>query len=361
MPNPNTTTSSATQQQLQQQQQQQQQHQQHHQQRVRNMQQPNTASPTSNGHVSLAVLTRPVANFETVGSNLEAVGLNAETVDLNVPRATGPTQENTASTSCEVRKRRYTRIASVKLKFHKKQPRISHVGQRRIRNVKVTRQDTGNAVQESLCNHDIVENELNQDAETSTNANDFNGSTERLVKDCAKDASVSFNRIQMLKKFSPTRVGHVRKRRKTNNGNKTREDGKHVTSTTWRISSKETIANSERNKLSKNTNKSMENKPGPSHTTDSPAQSHIKSLWENFCVAKNWERFKLPRIRRLGMYLQETMPSVSQNIRHCVSDLELSSIEEKRLIECGSPKRSVSVSDISSLDSNSTVMSEIYQ
>lgn len=87
----------------------------------------------------------------------------------------------------------------------------------------------------------------------------------------------------------------------------------------------------------------------------------MKTLWKNFCFAKNWDSFKLLRIPRLGIYLQETIPSVSQNIRQCVSDLELSAVEEKRLSEAGSPKRSVSENDVSSLRGNSTVFTEVSQ
>ena len=351
MPNPNATTSSGTQrQQLR---------------RARDVQQPNTASQGSNGRVASSVIARPAANFEAVSSNVEAVSSNAEPVDPNVPnvpRTTEPTEENTASTSSEVRKRCYTRIASVKLKFHKKQPRLSHAGQRRIKNVKVTRQDIGHVVQESLNDGDTLENVANQGAETSSNANDLTDLTANLVQDSANDPSVSLDGIRLVNRCSPVRVGHVRKRRRTDNSNKTKKEPQRVKSTTWRIRSKEMMADgSGRTKLRGNASESMENKPGPSHTAESPAQNDVKSLWENFCIAKNWESLKLPRIRRLGMYLQESMPSVSHNIRHCVSDLELSSVEEKRLSECESPKRSVSASDISSLDSSSAVISEIYQ
>ncbi|CAB4013566.1 seipin-like isoform X2 [Paramuricea clavata] len=365
MPNTNTTTNSATQQQ-----------------HVTNVQQQSTTSQLSNGRTSTAVTTTPAADVETVSSsvetvsssvetvsssvetvssNVETVSSNVETVNPAVLRASEPTQENQPSTSCEVRKRRYTRIASVKLKFRKKQPRISHVGQRRIRNIKVTRQDIDDVVHESLNNDDAMESGVNQETKTSSNVNDVNDdSTFALVRDSAKITSVSLDGIQMANGCSPARASHVRKRRKTGGGDKTKKEGQCSKSTTWRITSNELVNdNSEKNKLKENASESMENKS--SGRIESRSQNHMKSLWENFCFAKSWESFKLPRIRRLGMYLQETMPSVSQNIRHCVSDLELSSIEERRLSEGGSLRRSVSASDISLLDGNSTVMSEICQ
>ena len=358
MPNTNTTTNSATQQQ-----------------HVTNVQQQSTTSQLSYGSTSTAVTTTPAADVETVSSNVETVGSNVETVSSNVEtvssnvetvnpavlRASEPTQENQPSTTCEVRKRRYTRIASVKLKFRKKQPRISHAGQRRIRNFKVTRQDIDDVVHESLNNDDAMKSGVNQDTKTSSNVNDINDdSTYALVRDSAKNTSVSLDGIQMANGCSPARASHVRKRRKIVDGNKTKKEGQCSKSTTWRITSKELVHDySGKNKLKENASESMENTS--SGRTESRSQNHMKSLWENFCFVKSWESFKLPRIRRLGMYLQETMPSVSQNIRHCVSDLELSSIEEKRLSEGGNLRRSVSASDISLLDGNSTVMSEICQ
>ncbi len=134
MPNTNRTTNGVTQQQ-----------------HVTNVQRQNSASQLSNGGTSTAAITTPVDNVETVSSNVEAVGSNVEAVSSNaeavisnaeavgshvemvnpnVRRPSEQVQENIASTSCEVKKRRYTRVASVKVKFRKKQPRISHAGQK---------------------------------------------------------------------------------------------------------------------------------------------------------------------------------------------------------------------------------------
>lgn len=343
MPNTKTTTSSGTQQQQNTQ--------------VTSSQQQNTTSPNNTGTTSTSVSTRPPANVEVVGSNAETSTVETSTVATvepnNVPSTSEPIiEETTASTSCQVKKRRYTRIASVRLKFHKKQPRLSD--QRRLKNIQTVRQDIGKVVPESLSNSDL-ENGVNQDGEASNNAKD---STDIPVDEFMKNASVSSDGIEVVGRCSAATVSHVRKRRKTDNGNKMKKEGKYNKTTMLRMGRKEIEAEKfERNNLEENEN--IENR-NSSERTESECQNR-KSVWENFCFSENWESFKLPRIRRLGMYLQESMPSVSQKIRHCVSDLELSSVEEKRLKGGGSPKRSVSASDITSLDGNTMIMNEIYQ
>ena len=351
MPNTKTTTSSVTQQQQNTQ--------------VTNPQRQNTTSPNNDGSTATPVTTSPPANVEMVGSNTEALTVGTSTVETSTVETVNPSNvqstsepivdEATTSTSCEVRKRRYTRIASVKLKFHKRQPRSSHVGPRRIRNIQTTRQDIGEVVSESLSNSD-TENGVNQDGETSSNAKN---STSIPHDEFMRDASTSSDGIKVVGKCSPATVSHVRKRRKTDSGNKMKKEGKCSKTTTWRIGGKEIVADKfERNKLEEN--ESKKNRTSSSERAESQRRIQ-KSVWENFCFSENWDSFKLPRIRRLGVYLQESMPAVSRKIRHCVSDLELSSVEEKRLKGGGSPKRSVSASDITSLDSNTMLMNEIYQ
>ena len=345
MPNTKTTTttrSSVTQQQQQNTQ-------------VTNAQQQNNTSPNNNRSSSSTDIPRPAANVEIIGSNAETPNVEPAAPDAQ-STSESITEESTASTTCDVRKRRYTRITSVKLNFSKKQPRLSHAGQRRIRNIQTTRQDIGEVIAETLSNSD-TENGANQDGQASSSSKN---TKDIHVDNFVQNSTVCSDGIEVAGKSSPLTVSHVRKRRKTNNDNKMKQEGQRSkTTTSWKMDEKEIVSDTSRgNKL--NENESLEYKSSSSEIPEARPQNQ-KSAWENFCFSENWDSFKLPRIRRLGRYLQESMPSVSQKIRHCVSDLELSSVEEKRLKEAGSPKRSVSASDITSLDGNSMIMNEIYQ
>lgn len=75
----------------------------------------------------------------------------------------------------------------------------------------------------------------------------------------------------------------------------------------------------------------------------------VPSVWDSFCFARKWETFKLRRIRRLGKYLQENMPSFTKGVGHCMSDLELSSCEKNRLIQANCTRRSASASDLTAI------------
>ena len=345
MPNTKTTTttrSSVTQQQQQNTQ-------------VTNAQQQDNTSPNNNRSTSSTDIPRPAANVEIIGSNAETPNVEPAAPDAQ-STSESIIEESTASTTCDVRKRRYTRITSAKLNFSKKQPRLSHAGQRRIRNIQTTRQDIGEVIAETLSNSD-TENGANQDGQASSSSKN---TKDIPVDNFVQNSTVCSDGIEVAGKSSPLTVSHVRKRRKTNNDNKMKQEGQRSkTTTSWKMDEKEIVSDTSRgNKL--NENESLEYKSSSSEISEARPQNQ-KSAWENFCFSENWDSFKLPRIRRLGRYLQESMPSVSQKIRHCVSDLELSSVEEKRLKEAGSPKRSVSASDIASLDGNSMIMNEIYQ
>ena len=107
MPSPSTTTNSAT-----------------PQQQATNTQCQNTTSNTQSND-------RSTASTEHIATSAG----NDEMANLNVEEVPEPVEEHVASTSSSVSKRRRTRIASVKLKFHRKQPRVYYSGQRRVRKV----------------------------------------------------------------------------------------------------------------------------------------------------------------------------------------------------------------------------------
>lgn len=80
--------------------------------------------------------------------------------------------------------------------------------------------------------------------------------------------------------------------------------------------------------------------------SDTEFSPETKSAWDGFSFAKNWQTFKLPRIRRLGINLQENVLSFTRRVRHCTSDLELSSAQETRLVQSNCTRRSASTSDL---------------
>lgn len=79
--------------------------------------------------------------------------------------------------------------------------------------------------------------------------------------------------------------------------------------------------------------------------TDMP-DTGTETGWDGFGFSESWETFKLPRIQRIGINLQENMLSFTRRLRHCTSDLELSSAEERRLIQTNCTRRSASTNDL---------------
>lgn len=332
-------------------------------QHVTSVQRQNAASSQSNnGRTSTVVTATPVSNDEPSAISITPVS-NVEAVSLNPGGPSQPAQdgthiqENVPSTSSKMKRHRYTRVAHVKLRLHRKQPKISHTVQRRVKNVNVFKESDDDGVDESINSESTaIENGLSKEEEAAnndlTNAFVRNSSTGKL----------SFSDIQMARKSSPCRISHIRKRRRTEFVNKAKKEGELSKTTSLRIVNKKVATdNSQKNKLKQNAHKFTENGPGPSDRTKSRLQHDLNSVWDNFSFAKSWDYLKLPRMRRLGTYFQETMPSVSRKLKHCVSDLELSSLEEERFIESGSRKRSVSASDVTSLEDTVTVMSDIFQ
>lgn len=306
------------------------------------------------GHETVSSNAQTVySSLETVGTSAETISTGNETRDHNDLRASEPMQENLASTSRAVRKRRYTHIASVKLKINKKQQKTSNVVQRRIKSVKVTREGI---IQEFLNKGVAIETSVTGDKCASSNGSDAHNHMTTNPTCSAKNSDVSVDGMPEDQSILPARLRHARKRRKSTGGSKTIDEIQCSKCSTYKRTREQpdSLVN---NKLTRNIKLDNE----ASDSEESRLQSHMKTLWKNFCFAKNWNSFKLLRIPRLGIYLQETIPSVSQNIRQCVSDLELSAVEEKRLSEAGSPKRSVSENDVSSLRGNPTVFTEVSQ
>ena len=369
------------------------------QQHVGSVQQRNGASQMCNGRVSTAATTIPVEGVEPVCSTVETVTSTApipsqlvqddvasvsseatkpqhihdssvkctatttrvddvepittsvETFSAQTPSQ--PVQEDMASTSSEVKTQRYTRVSSVKYKLYRKQHKVSHTGPKQIRKYRVMRPGITDAVHEISDNDDIIESGADQAKEAICNAIGSNDDWKDIpVRQTVGDVSLLSDGHLMANTCSPTRVVHLRKRRKTDDDNKKpRKQTVPSKNTMLKLVRKEVITNNSRNHKTAETRSSCQTE----------SQSHFKSLWGGFCFAKDPENFRLARIRRLGMHLQEAMPSLPKTIRHCVSNLELSSAEEKRLNESISPKRSVSADDITSLNSEAAILSEIYQ
>lgn len=249
---------------------------------------------------TLAHLTPAVTEVATSPENVRIIN-PVDTTSVSTPR----------SSTCRPRNSKVNGKHSIRITFEKKQLKLQN--------------SLGKKAGNFDWQHQSVSEGLRQD----------NGaSTSYLLQDnmheipTNKDGSSNVHDIERDRKLE-----HAK------SGKKEVKEGKN--------SSKRTSSHSKKDKTKKSQAMKINLENNMSHSvSDIEFSPETETGWDGFSLAENWQTFKLPRIRRLGINLKENVLSFTRRLRHCTSDLELSSAEETRLIQSNCTRRSASTSDL---------------
>lgn len=282
-----------------------------------------------NSAASVSRATTSTANVRMFSSSVESQP--SESVPVRVRRiATYP--------SCKGRNHRIGGVRSVRLKIVKKQGKRRNFSSGKGKNVVIENQN--------LCDDESKETTNQCQSSSSSLHQQITGRSEvNETSDCIIETISSTDRVglETTHVIDEPRLHDVEKHKNKSKHGKKQGKGE------WKARKKAKTGHFQRSNTKESAaiidEKVETNLSSSKSDTEYPAE--IQPTWDSFCFSTKWETFKLPRIRRLGKYLKETMPSFSKRVRHCISDLELSSVEEDRLVQTiNCTRRSASASDL---------------
>lgn len=249
---------------------------------------------------------------------------------------------NYPPSSYGIGRRRYARVSSVNLKFHRRREKIHRTSYKKVDKIKSMAR---NEAQQQFC-HNSKEIVVDRDVM------DPGSEVHDSPLSCPNVNNASFDGVSLSHLSSSTKTADSnklkrRKKRMDTNHTKrtTAQDSKISTFTQSEILHREIVGWQTRRKNKQFRSDTNEETRGDFSRT---SLNNRKSLWKGLCLIPSWNGFKLPR--RSCKYFQGSIGPVARGIRNCVSDLELTTVEKHRLSELSGQKRSASTSDLTSLE-----------